>query len=74
VEVKSDRLLAHPISAAYHVGDRVVEQATGRSIFNNFYDKTKDKLGLNINPKMAIISYLSGLFILQLFKEQVKES
>lgn len=65
--------LSNPVSAAYHVGDRVVEQATGRSIFDNLYVKTKDTLGLNVNPKMAIVSYLSGLFILQLFKEQPKE-
>lgn len=66
--------LSNPISAAYHVGDRVVEQTTGRGIFENFYAKSKDTLGLNVNPKMAIVSYLSGLFILQLYKEQSKES
>jgi hypothetical protein len=66
--------LSNPISAAYHVGDRVIEQTTGRGIFENLYINTKDKLGLNVNPKMAIVSYLSGLFILQLFKEQSNEA
>lgn len=66
--------LSNPISAAYHVSDRVVDQFSGRSIFENFYDKAKNTLGLNVNPKMAIVSYLSGLFILQLFKEQAKEA
>ena len=54
--------------AAYHVSDRVVDQAAGGGIFLTMYDKLKDKLGLNINPKKALVSYLAGRFILQLFK------
>ena len=55
--------------AAYHLGDRVVEQQTGSGTFKTLYNKLKDKFELNLNPKKALVSYLAGLFILQLYSK-----
>ena len=55
--------------AAYHLGDRLVDQGTGKGIFELMYSKIKWELGLNINTHKALVSYLAGLFILQLFSE-----
>jgi hypothetical protein len=55
--------------AAYHLGDRVIDQGTGSGIFMSLYNQLRDKLGLNINPQKALVSYLAGLFILQLFND-----
>lgn len=68
--------LANPATglawAAYHLGDRAVDQGTGRGIFSNVYDKLKSKLGLNINPSKALVAYLAGLFIIQLLNESTE--
>jgi hypothetical protein len=58
--------LAGAAKALYHVADRAVDQVADKSLFSGFYDLVKDKLGLNVNPKNALLSYLAGLMILQL--------
>lgn len=55
---------------AYHLGDRALDQKTGKGIFETGYETVKDQFGLNINPKKAILYYLAGLFVLQLLKRR----
>lgn len=66
--------LSNPATAsatlAYHLGDRALDQKTGKGLFATGYETVKDKLGLNINPKKAILCYLAGLFVLQLLKRR----
>lgn len=56
-----------PPVAIYHVSDRVFEQISGRGAASHIYEKSKDKLGLNFNLKMAVVSYMAGRFILQIY-------
>lgn len=67
-------LLSNPASATtylvYHVGDRAMDQQIGKGLLSVGYDVAKDKLGLNINPKKALLCYLAGLFIIQLLQKR----
>lgn len=58
------------VSVAYHVGDRTLDQTTGKSLFSTGYGTLKDKLGLNVNVKAALISYFGGQFVMQLLKKR----
>ena len=58
---------SNPVTAIYHVGDRIVEQQTGKGLFTHVYQKTKNGMGLNINIRMAIIYYLAGCFIFKFY-------
>jgi hypothetical protein len=66
--------LSNPVIGAakvlYHVADRAVDQVADKGLFGGFYDLVKDRLGLNVNPKSALLSYLAGLMILQLLKNR----
>lgn len=53
---------------AYHLSDRIVEEKTGNGLLLAAYEKMRDRLGLNINPKKAVAVYLAGHFILQLYR------
>lgn len=63
---------SNPVTAAatvvYQVGDRAVDQVKGKGIALTAYDAVKDKVGLNVNMKMAVFSFLGGLFVMQLLK------
>lgn len=54
----------------YHMGDRVVDQATGKSLMDHAYDGILSKIGLNFNPIKAITVYIAGNMILQLYSER----
>lgn len=62
--------LSNPVSAGYHVLDRVLDQTTGKGVFSTGYYAVKDKLGLNVNLKAALLSYLCGQFIIQGLKRR----
>lgn len=57
---------SNPATVAYHVADRALDQVAGRGLGGTAYQMVKDRLGLNINVKAALLSYLAGLVILQL--------
>lgn len=57
-------------SLAYHVSDRVFDQTIGKGLFSASYGSVKDKLGLNVNVKTALLSYFGGQFVLQLLKRR----
>lgn len=59
-----------PVGAIYHAGDRVLEQKTGKGFFSHVYQNAKDKSGLNFNLKMAVLSYIVGCFILQIYETE----
>ena len=65
--------LSNPASGvpwvAYHLGDRIVEQKTGDGLFMAAFNKFSDRLGLNVNPKKALVVFLAGLFLLKLYRE-----
>jgi hypothetical protein len=62
--------LGSPATLAYHVADRLVDQVGGKGLAAGAYDLFKDKLGLNINVKDALLSYFAGLVILQLLRRR----
>lgn len=61
---------SNPISVAYHATDRAINQATGKTLFSASYASVKDKLGLNINIKLALTSYFGGQLIIELLKKR----
>lgn len=67
-------ILSSPVPAAaalaYNVADRALDQMTGKSLASFGYASLKDKLGLNVNVKQALIYYFAGQFILQLLKRR----
>ncbi|CAN7398598.1 hypothetical protein LJR143_002271 [Pseudoxanthomonas sp. LjRoot143] len=61
---------SNPAVLTYQVGNMASGQMTGQSLLSLLYDKVKVKLDLNLNLKAPVVSYASGLFILQLLQSR----